>query len=550
MTLTDSRLSIASTQDAYVAAVLASAPIAYWPLDDLTGSSTCRELIRSAGALVQQAQPGGVVFQQSNPWSNLGAAQFVAAYTGFAVDPAVRPSPTALPFTIECWYRTNVTNASLIEFNGGQNPTTGSYSKGVYIQNSKLVGFTNATGGKTLTDPANGNDNVWHHVALTYDGDLGGGDSLTLYKDDVVVGHLTGLAGLQLINGYWHIGNGARAGYTTGQLCQVAIYDRALSATEIAAHFSASGGVTPPTPTPPTVCVRKAWLALPDGRTIGLEGPGWFCQKLDLGSPTIRDVVNNRPDNDGTTDRTRFMGSRAVEADITALVGAGARVDEVAASFAPFMNPALRPVLHYVLDRGANPERTLVLRCTAYSWPIIGDNQRDIQLQWVAPDPVVRGATLNLSTAWSGAGGVGRTYTRNYNRTYPAGSANPVSGRLTSDGDLPFRPYLRIYGPITAPVVAFVPDLSSGDTTTWGQIIFVSNFTISAGHFVGIDTDAHSAFLDDNPAQPVLSQIDWNNLRWPVLSPKPNGWTMSLTGQPAMTGSTQVQATWQDRYLS
>ena len=45
------------------------------------------------------------------------------------------------------------------------------------------------------------------------------------------------------------------------------------------------------------------------------------------------------------------MGTRVVSADITALAGAGARIDDVADNFAPFMVPSARPVLHYVLDR-------------------------------------------------------------------------------------------------------------------------------------------------------------------------------------------------------
>ena len=42
-------------------------------------------------------------------------------------------------------------------------------------------------------------------------------------------------------------------------------------------------------------CVRRAWLALPDGRTIGLEGTGYFCSSLDLGYPAVREVTNPRP---------------------------------------------------------------------------------------------------------------------------------------------------------------------------------------------------------------------------------------------------------------
>ena len=533
-----------STEHGYRAAVLASHPILYWPLDEQAGSTTCVDIIlgRAAGVnpTTQLAVP--------NPWGRNAASRQDGSTTSGVTETSPRARSGAL--SVECWYRTANAQGTMMELNATQTGIGGgTYNPSLYLQAGILRGFVFGTSANQINDTVVSNDGLWHHAALTYD-NFG---SMLLFRDGVQVATFAPTIPSQAATAsYWHLGAGWRGVAMTGDVCHCAIYDRALSPAEISGHYTATDPPPkPPDPTPdPNACIRKAWLALPDGRTLGLEGPGWFCQKLDLGSPTIRDVVNNRPDNDGTVDRTRYMGSRAVEADITTLVGAGARVDEVASSFAPYMNPAVRPVLHYVLDRLDNPERTLTLRCTAYSWPIIGDNQRDIQLQWVAPDPVVRGAVTNLATAWSGSGSVGRTYTRIYPRLYPAGSASPVSGRIVSPGDLSVRPYLRIYGPITAPAVTFVPDLTSGDIRTWGQVLFVSNFTIGAGHFVGVDTDAHTAFLDDDPTQPVLSQLDWNHLQWPVLSPKPNGWTMSLTGLPAMSGATQVQATWQDRYLS
>src|SRR5215475_9017960 len=109
------------------------------------------------------------------------------------------------------------------------------------------------------------------------------------------------------------------------------------------------------------VCVRKAWLVL-GGSTVQLEdqSKGYFCTSLDLGYPNVREVVNNRPDQDGADDRTRLMGPRAVSADITAIRSVPAQVDAVASMFAPYMVPSARPVLHYVLDRPGVAERTLV----------------------------------------------------------------------------------------------------------------------------------------------------------------------------------------------
>ena len=148
--------------------------------------------------------------------------------------------------------------------------------------------------------------------------------------------------------------------------------------------------------------VHKGRLASTLGTwTVSLEDPtaGYFCSSLDLGYPTARDVVTNNPDADGAVDRTQYFGLRTINVEIEALSGAGARVDQVAGLFAPFVDPAARPVLHYVLDRGANPERTMTLRAAGFAWPIQGPYQRSIQLQFVAADPVAYDPTPQTVTA-------------------------------------------------------------------------------------------------------------------------------------------------------
>jgi hypothetical protein len=295
-------------------------------------------------------------------------------------------------------------------------------------------------------------------------------------------------------------------------------------------------------------CIRSAWLSLPDGRTIGLEGQGYWCTKLDLGSPVVREVVNNRPDNTGTIDQTRYMGSRVVSADITTLSTAGGRIDEVASAFGPFMDPSARPTLHYVLDRADNPERAVVLRGSAYSWPIAGPIERDIQLQWVAPDPMALDPTEQVATSWADPGRPGRAYDLVFPRAYPSGGGGALTARVITVGDVPVRPTLRIFGPITGTIrVRFQPD-SGGPFAGWPQVIFLSTFSVNAGHYVSVDCDAHTAFMDDDPTQSVLSSVDWYNTVWPVLQPG-DAYTLTLTGNGAVV-STQVAASWHDRYFA
>ena len=294
-----------------------------------------------------------------------------------------------------------------------------------------------------------------------------------------------------------------------------------------------------------TDCVRTAWLVL--GATSVLledETAGYFCTSLDLGAPVVRDVVDNLADADGTVDRTQFMGNRAVSADITALAGAGARIDQVAAMFAPYMVPSARPVLHYVLDRPGVAERTLTLRPAAYDYATAGDQQRDIHLGFVAPDPIVRDPVQQSAQARSGSAGIpGRTYDLTYPRIYPAAGGSPSTGIIHSYGTVPVQPLVRIYGPVAGAAATFT--VPSGPTY---RVALNAGYLIPAGGWVDIDTRLHTAYYTGDPAQPILQQLDWTSISWPVLPVGVDN-LFQLTGS-ATTGVSQAVAYWNDGYLT
>ena len=294
-------------------------------------------------------------------------------------------------------------------------------------------------------------------------------------------------------------------------------------------------------------CIRKAWLTLGD-LSMALEEDGsHYCTELNLGYPSIRDNMNNKPDQSGVDDRTAYFAERVISANITAQ--GEQPIDAVAASFAPFMDVGARPTLHYVLDRGpVSPERTFTVRASGYAWPIVGSSKhRDIQLQWVAAEPTALDPTLHTATAWAGStsGEGGRVYNLTFNRTYGAGGGSlPTSAILSSPGDVIVWPVLRIYGPISEPLVQF-----AYDDAPPAAIHFVPPFDIDTGHYVEIVTADKTAFREGDRAQPVLGSIDWLTTIWPYIPARGAEATMTLSGE-STTGTTQVQASWQDRYLS
>jgi hypothetical protein len=294
-------------------------------------------------------------------------------------------------------------------------------------------------------------------------------------------------------------------------------------------------------------CVRRAWLVL-GSQTVLLDNPagGWFCQSLDLGAPVVREVTNNNPDRNGQTDRTQYMAGRVVTIAVTALAGARAQIDAVASQFSPFMDPSQRPVLHYVLDRPGAAERTMTLRAQSYDWPIVGADERDVALQFLAADPVALDPVQQSAIAWAGSSsGQGRIYSLTFPRVYPTGGGSSTSTTIVTHGDLPIRPLLRIYGPITAPVVG----MSTPGSSYQPRIGFVPSFTIAAGAYVEVDTATKTARLAGDPTQSVANSVDWQNCRWPYLPPAPASTIMVLFGS-STSGFSQVQALWNDRYYT
>lgn len=299
-------------------------------------------------------------------------------------------------------------------------------------------------------------------------------------------------------------------------------------------------------------CVRRAWLTL-GSSTIDLqdEAGGWFCTSLDLGYPEVRAVVNNRPDAHGIDDRTRYFGQRVVSADVVAVAAAGAVIDDVAENFAPFMVPSSRPTLHYVLDRPGTPERAIVLRASGYDWKVEGVDERNIHLQWVAADPAIYDATVQVAVSYAGSTtSAGRTYDLTFPRVYPTGGGVATTGRIQNDGDLDVNPLLRIYGPITAPNIQFIvrPGNIGGANAYSTYVRFAAGFIIDAGHWVDVDTDAKTAYRDSDPAQPCFSSLNFAATTWATIPP--GHADMILTGSGASNNITQVQAFWQNAYLT
>jgi len=220
----------------YQETVLADGAVAYWPLDDPAGSTTARDAVGTRTATIN----GGVTFGAAGAGGGSTAAAFDG--TGWVTVP---PVPIA-NFTLEVWtYYTpewsgsRFADGQLVR-RQGQLPTLGTYIDLDWYGTSDGADIN-----VYLVDPAAANLymeflNVslaaWHHVVLTYDG-----GAVRLYVDTVLSPTSPFTTALAIDAPPITMEFGRRtptADYVSGRLQDVAFYPRALTAEEIAAHYS------------------------------------------------------------------------------------------------------------------------------------------------------------------------------------------------------------------------------------------------------------------------------------------------------------------------
>jgi hypothetical protein len=228
----------------YDSAVLADSPAFYWKFSETSGL-TFGDATGGGNTAISQAPSNNGFYLGSEIFAQPGIistdnAVLLDGSTGFISGPIAVTSPA--PFSEEIWF--NTTTAL-----GGEmiglcdhllDNSCSSTDRHLYMINTGQIIF--ATFNASVQTTNSYNDGKWHHAVATW-----AANTLGLYIDGALIGTASG--GLLNITAYWHIGanklsfwpSPPSSFYLAGTIDEPAIYNYALTATEVANHYHASG---------------------------------------------------------------------------------------------------------------------------------------------------------------------------------------------------------------------------------------------------------------------------------------------------------------------
>jgi len=244
------------TTGSYEAAIVTSAPEAWWRLDELAGSTYMFDGMgrhhgvytnaNGTGPLPTLGVTGALV---ANPNT---AASFTSAGKGIGLVP-YSPQLTPSKYSVEAWVKTTVTD--------GQSPVSSSYNNEGWWMASASGFWSGSSFQGTWGNNANANtaatiiSDVWSYVVINYDanqtGSTGNVFPWTLYVNGQTDGYIwstpTASSGAPFIIGAHGMDPTTLAtAFFDGQVDEVAVYPRVLTGAEIQAHYAARGVVLIP----------------------------------------------------------------------------------------------------------------------------------------------------------------------------------------------------------------------------------------------------------------------------------------------------------------
>jgi hypothetical protein len=216
----------------YAVAVLALNPFAYWPLSETSGGTAYDYLSGNNGSLINGAANG-----QPGPGFGFGTPSYAYAFSGASEYVDIPGGPVNLtgPLSLVAWVNGG---GSGFETVAGKGDTSYRFD----METDGTGHFANGTGSDAIGGPKLHSGGVWHQMVGVYDAST---TNVYLYIDGVRVN--TQQAGTTPGSAldFW-IGGAPDYGtrYFAGSVAQVALFDYALTATQVQNLFVAAE--TPP----------------------------------------------------------------------------------------------------------------------------------------------------------------------------------------------------------------------------------------------------------------------------------------------------------------
>ncbi|MEU2350286.1 PKD domain-containing protein [Modestobacter sp. NPDC049651] len=230
----------------YPQSVVADGATDQWRLGDTSGATTADSIGAqplTVGTGVTRGVEGALAGDKDT------AASFNGSSSASLSTQTAAPAPNT--FTAEAWFQTSSkTGARLFGFGNAKTGNSRTADRQVYLDAAGHVAFgVNVpvlvifTQKRAVTSSATFNDGKWHHVAATMSP-----AGMALYVDGKLVGSRTDTTAGQAYSGYLRVGADTGMGTSstlTGRIDEVAVYPTALSADQIARHFTLGTTGTP-----------------------------------------------------------------------------------------------------------------------------------------------------------------------------------------------------------------------------------------------------------------------------------------------------------------
>jgi hypothetical protein len=243
------------------------------------------------------------------------------------------------------------------------------------------------------------------------------------------------------------------------------------------------------------------------------QDDGIFVQEIDAPMPEVREVAENRTDDDGTRDTTSLFGARACSMELLVTESPRAVEDELSR----YLHPRVRPYL-VVEDDGWSQARRLMLRTDTFDAPLTLDtarvDARRISAGWKVPTGIWEAAETSEQTVLADSEVTeGRTYPKTYPWQYAA-TLSAGASLITNLGSVPSHFTARLYGPCSGPRLT--------NETTGEQITFTTALTLGAGEYVEIDTRERTAYMLSSVSASRLTYLDFEETSWWRIEPGEN----------------------------